>query len=135
MRKMTLVKPNDPQKPYFRLFMKGEVQNIADISSRVLLLEGTAGDKLETVLKITPFEEYKFSILGIKKKADAKFKAVLTPPDGDGKTWLIKVTAESLKKGRWDDILTIRTDSKYMPEMKIKVEMRISEKKKSQKTS
>ena len=121
MKKTTIVKTDDPANKKFKLIVTGQVEKVVDITPATVYLDGNPGDTLEAVVSITPSEKYKFSILGMEQKNNTKIKASLIEPKGDEKSWQIKISSTSDKAGDLNDVLTLKTDSKYKPILKIKV--------------
>ncbi len=131
MKKTTLVKTDDPEKSKFRVTVTGKVDQVVTINPKRVNLKGNQGDTLETMVEITPFPKYQFSILGLEQKINTNIKASLIAPEGDKKSWRIRVKAESDKVGQLYDLLTLKTDSKYIPSLTIKVHARFIAKKES----
>ncbi|NOX35235.1 MAG: hypothetical protein GXP56_16150 [Deltaproteobacteria bacterium] len=121
MKKVVLVKTDDPQKRKFNLVVTGQVEKVADINPASVYMNGKPGDTLEAVVNITPSEKYKFSILGMKQKINTRIKATLIEPVKGKKTWQIKIKSTSDKAKDLYDVLTLKTDSKYKPELTIRV--------------
>lgn len=120
MKKTTVVKTDDPEKGRFNLTVKGPVERVVTIQPRSLYLKGTAGDTLEGMVQITPSEKYPFTITGLKQKGHFDVKAVLTAPKEDEKTWQIKMTAASTKPVQMYDLITLETDSTYLPTIPVR---------------
>ncbi|MCD4721852.1 MAG: hypothetical protein K8S13_18635 [Desulfobacula sp.] len=121
MKKVILVKTDDPKKRKFNLVVTGPVEKIVDIKPASVYLDGNPGDTLESVVTITPSEKYKFSILGMEQKINTKIKAQLIEPKGDEKSWQIKIKSISDKANDFYDVLTLKTDSRYKPTLTIRV--------------
>ncbi|MBU8847943.1 MAG: hypothetical protein KOO65_12495 [Desulfobacterales bacterium] len=121
MKKVILVKTDDPGKRKFNLVVKGLVEKVVDIKPASVFLNGNPGETLESVVTITPSEKYKFSILGMEQKFNKKIKAQLVESDKDKKSWQVKIKSTSDKAGRLHDVLTLKTDSLYRPVLTIKV--------------
>ncbi len=126
-----MIKTDDPEKAGFTVTVTGPVEKIATIEPRSVYLEGLPGNTLETIIKITPVEKYKFSILGVEQKVNTNIKASLIAPKKDEKSWLVKVKALSDKPGQVYDLLTFKTDSKYRPSLHIRVYAKFIEKQKT----
>ncbi len=131
MKKVTKVETDDPEKARFTVTVTGPVEKIATIKPSSVYLEGLPGNTLETTIKITPMEKYKFSILGVEQKVNTNIKASIIAPKKDEKSWKVKVKAISDKPGEVYDLLTFKTDSKYMPSLYIKVYAQFIEKQKT----
>ena len=120
MKKVTLVKTDDPEKPKLTLTVTGAVIKVVQIEPRSIHLKGNPGDVLETIVKVTPLEKYKFSILGIEQQANTKIKASLIAPKKDEQSWQIKVNVSSDKPEQLYDKFVLKTDSKYRPSIVIR---------------
>jgi len=121
MRKVILVKTDDPGKRKFNLVVTGPVEKVVEISPVLSNLNGNPGDTLESIVTITPSEKYKFSVLGMEQKFNSKIKAQLIEPKPDEKFWQIKIKATSDKVDNFYDVLVLKTDSKYRPTLTIRV--------------
>ncbi len=131
MKKVTVVKTNAPDKKKFNLTVTGPVEQVVNINPASVYMDGNPGDTLESVVKITPADKYKFSILGIEQRVDSKIYAELIEPDENEKSWQVKVKSTSKKADDLYDVLTLTTDSKYKPTITIRVYAIFIEKKKS----
>ncbi|MDA3918622.1 MAG: hypothetical protein PF690_16860 [Deltaproteobacteria bacterium] len=131
MKKTTLVRTDDPEKPKFTLTVTGEVDRVVTIKPKSVYLQGSQGDTLETTVDITPSQKYQFAILGLEQRVNKNIKASLVAPQGSEKSWQIKVKAESENTGQVYDLLTLKTDSKYLPSFSIRVYAKFSAKKES----
>ena len=121
MTKTILVKTNDPQHNTFNLVVAGQVDLLAEIKPQAVYLNGKAGDTLESVVSITPSEKYAFTILGMEKKNNSQIEATLIPPKKQSKVWQIKIKCRSDKAKDLFDELILKTDSKYVPSLGIRV--------------
>ncbi len=131
MKKTTLVKTDDPEKSKFTVTVTGKVDQVVTINPKSVYLQGNPGDTLETMVEITPSQKYQFSILGLEQKNNTNIKASLIAPEGDKKSWRIRVKAESDKAGQSSDLLILKTDSKYRPSLAIRVYAKFIAKKES----
>ncbi|MCK5836965.1 MAG: hypothetical protein KAH09_06830 [Desulfobacula sp.] len=121
LRKNILVKTNDPDKKKFNLMVTGLVEKVVDITPRSVYLNGNPGDTLDAVVNITPAEKYPFSILEMKQKINTRIKAQLVELKGDKKSWQVKIKSTSDKPGDLYNVLTLKTDSQYKPNLIIRV--------------
>ncbi len=121
MKKVILVKTDDPQKRKFNLVVTGPVEKVVEINPVSVYLDGNPGDTLESVVTITPSEKYKFSIIKIKQKINTNIKAQLIEPKADEKFWQVKIKSTSDKADNFFDVLTLKTDSRYRPTLTIRV--------------
>jgi len=97
------------------------VESVVDITPHTVSLSGAPGDVLESVVTVTPREKYKFSILGLDLKFNTQIKAALVKPVQGDSAWQVKISATSQKAGNLYDVITLKTDSKYKPTLKIRV--------------
>lgn len=121
MTKTILVKTDDPQNKSFDLVVKGRVERIVEINPKAVYLNGNAGDTLEAVVSITPSEKYDFTILGLEKKKNSSIEARLINPGEKSKTWQISIKCHSDKVEDLYDELILKTDSKYIPNLRVRV--------------
>ena len=121
MKKVILVKTDDPERKKFNLIVAGPVEMVAEVNPSSVYLNGNPGDILESVVTITPSEKYKFSILGMEQKINTSIKATLVEPIGDKKSWQIKIKSTSDKADDLYDVVTLKTDSKYKPTLTIRI--------------
>ncbi len=129
MTKTILVKTDDPQNNTINLVVTGQVDLMAEINPQAVYLTGKAGDTLESVISITPSEKYAFTILGLEKKNNSKIEAKLIPPEKGRKAWQIKIKCWSDKAGDLYEELILKTDSKTVPSLGIRVSAVFLEKK------
>jgi hypothetical protein len=121
MKKVVVVKTDDPARKRFNLVVTGPVENVVKISPASVYMDGKPGDTLEAVVDILPSEKYKFSILQMNQKINTRIKATLIQPRGDEKSWQIKVKSTSQKPEDLYEVLTLKTDSPYKPLLTIRV--------------
>jgi len=121
MKKVTQVETDDPVKNKFTLVIKGPVKKIVDIKPAYVRLKGYQGETLETFVRLTPSEKFNFSVLGMKLRKNRKIKASLIKPGKGEKVWKIKITAASQKAEDLYDVLTVQTNNKYKPRLRIRV--------------
>lgn len=121
MRKVILVKTDDPMKRKFNLVVSGPVEKIVDIQPRSVYMDGKPGDTLSTVVTITPSDKYQFSIVGMEQKMNAGIHTTLVEPKADAQSWQIEINSTSDRAETLYDVLTLRTDSQYLPVMTIRV--------------
>ena len=130
MTKTILVKTDDPQNNTLNLIVTGQVELLAEINPQAVYLNGKTGDTLEAVVSITPSEKYAFTVLGLEKKNNSRIEATLIPPKKGSKVWQIKIKCRSDKAEDLYDELILKTDSKYVPSLGIRVSAVFLEKKK-----
>lgn len=121
MKKATLVKTDSLENNTFNLVVTGPVDRLAEINPKAVFLNGKAGETLESVVSVTPSEKYAFSILEVQKKNNTPLEVGLIPPEGQAKTWQIKIKCRSKKIQDWYDELILKTDSKFVSDISIRV--------------
>jgi len=121
MKKVILVKTDDPDKTNISLVVTGPVEKIVDIQPESVYLNGNPGDTLEAVVTITPSEKYPFKILGMEQKGNARTQSMLMESKDDKKSWRVSVKATSDKVQTLYDVLTLKTDSQYKKILTIRV--------------
>ncbi len=121
MKKVILVKTDDPDKTNISLVVTGPVEKIVDIQPESVYLNGNPGETLEAVVTITPSEKYPFKILGMEQKGNARTQSMLMESKDDKKSWRVNVKATSDKVQTLYDVLTLKTDSQYKKILTIRV--------------
>ena len=110
--------------------ISGEIRapEIASIKPRSLTLTGSAGKPVKGLVKIIPNDKYPFSITEVKPRDGKNIKCGLKEVEDSGKKIYV-LTVENLKKekGRYYDMINLKTDSKYLPEIRISVSARIGD--------
>ncbi len=101
---------------------------IASIKPRRLTLRGSAGKPVKGSVRIIPNDKYPFSITEVKPRDGKNIKCDLKEVEESGKKIYV-LTVENLKKekGRYYDMINLKTDSKYLPEIRISVSARIGD--------
>ena len=106
----------------------GEIKEpeIASIKPRRLRLRGSAGEPVKGSVNIIPNDKYPFSITEMKPRDGKNIKYDLKEVEESGKKIYV-LTVENLKKekGSYDDMISLKTDSKDQPEIRIIVSARI----------
>ena len=102
----------------------GEIKapEIVSIKPRRLALTGSARDPVKGSVNIIPNDKYPFSITEVKPRDGKNIKYDLKEVEESGKRIYV-LTVENLKKekGRYYDTINLKTDSKYLPEIRINV--------------
>lgn len=121
MKKQIVVRTNDPVHEKINLEVTGFVEEVAKVEPNSVNFVGKPGDEFEQVVSITPSEKYNFKIQEISLKTDMYLTAELKMPQEGQNTWQIVIKNIMTTPGRYFDIITVRTDSKIKPEIKIRV--------------
>jgi hypothetical protein len=132
VNKKVTVYTNDPRKPIISLRIKGSVETVARITPQNLKLYGTAGSSLVAKATIVPDKKYPFKILEAKaqngKNIDYRLEEVR---EADQLAYVLTVENRREEKGRYFDIIYLKTDSKIMPKLRINVYGNLQEKSKT----
>ena len=122
MKEKIVVRTNDPAKPEQELEVFGKVENFVTIRPGAVLLTGHAGKEIKVLVRIIPEDKYPFEIVGTSL-IRGKYVACELREDGGSKKGGYLLTVENLrnKRGRYSDLITLKTTSKIRPEIKIKV--------------
>jgi hypothetical protein len=122
INKTITVRTNDKNNSEIKLTLSGEIKPIADISSSVVRLTGTAGHEIKQMISITPFADNRFKITEIKAEKGKDFKYELAEKTkADGVNYELTVYNLKKEKGWYTDKLHVRTDSTAFPEFEISV--------------
>lgn len=122
MNKRILVKTDDPANKKLFLTITGKVNSVVHIKPAVVSLSGMPGQTLESTVTITPAENYDMKILGLTQKfKNNNIKAQLLPPEQGSREWRVKIESFSDKADDFYDILTLKTDSKLKPKLRVRV--------------
>ena len=100
----------------------GEIKalEIASIKPRRLMLRGSAREPVKGSVNIVPKDKYPFSITQVKPRDGKNIKCDLKEVEESGKKIYV-LTVENLKKekGSYNDMISLKTDSKDQPEIRI----------------
>ena len=125
-----------------RLVTSGEVQKeiiipvrgkirppqVASVKPNNLILKGPVGKLIKASVEIIPNDEYPFLITDVLAYRGKEIRWDLQKVEKSGKKMYV-LTVENLreKKGRYNDIILLKTDSKYLPKIYITISARISD--------
>jgi hypothetical protein len=108
----------------------GEIKTpeIAFIKPRRLTLRGSAREPVKGSVNIIPKDKYPFSITEVNPRDGKNIKCDLKEVKESGKKIYV-LTVENLKKekGSYDDMISLKTDNKDQPEIRIIVSARIGD--------
>ena len=105
----------------FVLKMSGNVEKIATVDPQVVHFVGSPEDTLQTIVNIVPEEKYAFSIKNEPLPKMKNIEVGLKPLNNGKKFWEIIVTNTRKTVGRYYEVITLKTDSPFQPELKIRV--------------
>jgi hypothetical protein len=123
-----MVTTNDRNHRQVRLAIAGYVEKFVNIAPRTVKLKGYVGQTIKAVVKIVPEKKYPFKIIGSRSINPKNIRFTLEevkPPEGAGYILIV----ENLKKeqGKYYDMISLQTDNKTNPLIKINVRGEIME--------
>ena len=122
MNKNITVETNDQKNPKLNLKVFGMVEKFVTIIPKNVTLRGFVGDQLKTTVKIIPEEKYPFKIIESKaingKNIRFKLEEHKLPK---GIEYVLIVENLKKDKGRYYDNISLETDSKIRPQIRIRV--------------
>lgn len=122
MREKILVRTNDLDKPNHKLEVFGKVESFAVIRPGGVLLSGQVGKEIKVQVRIIPVDKYPFEIVGTSLIRGKYVGCELREVDASqGGGYVLSVYNLRNKRGRYSDLITLKTTSKIRPELKIKV--------------
>ncbi len=128
MQKSIQVQTNDMKRANFKLEVEGEVEKFATITPPKIILAGTVGTPVIAAVNIIQEKKHPFKIKTIRAKNGEFIRWEVIEEKIAGMTGYT-VRVENLKKeaGSYFDTLTIETDNKDRPEIKLAVSGRIED--------
>jgi hypothetical protein len=122
LREKILVRTNDPDKPNHKIEVFGNVEKFATIRPGIVLLTGDVGKEIKVLVRIIPEDKYPFEIVGTSLIRGKYVGCELKEVDAsEGGGYSLSVLNLRNKRGRYSDLITLKTTSKIRPEIKIKV--------------
>jgi len=122
LREKIVVLTNDPDKPNQKLEVFGNVERFVTIKPGVVLLSGVVGKQIKVVVRIIPEKKYPFKIVGTSLIRGKYVGCELREVDAsEGGGYALSVENLRNRRGRYSDLITLKTTSKIRPEIKIKV--------------
>lgn len=107
--------------------MVGKVKGFVSLSSPYIRFTGNAGQPLSQTITIKPLNNHTFNIKDVSAREGKHLKYDLKPLDGaqDKGGYMLLVQNTLHTAGAYFDTITIKTDSKIKPTLRIKVSARI----------
>jgi hypothetical protein len=113
---------NDPEHKQIDLVITGKVERFVTISTSLVRLIGPAGKPLTATVTIVPEKKYPFKILEAKAEKTENIAVKLeSKPQSNQPAYLLTVQNLKKDKGRYFDIIHLKTDSQIRPDIKIRV--------------
>jgi len=128
LSKTISVETNDKRKPKTSLIIAGKVDKYFTLSPNMVKLEGAVGKQIKRTITIAANEKYPFKIIGTRAKVGKDIRYELKPVKHSGeKKYLLYVENLKKQKGRYYDIIYLKTNKKPLPEIKIRVQGNITD--------
>lgn len=115
------VETNDPKHEAIGLSITGNVDPIVVIEPKKAVLEGVAGENVETVLTITSDPRHLFKILSVTSKKDKVSCRLEEIENTESSCYRLTLTSLSREKGNFRDYVYMETDSDIRPGITITV--------------
>jgi len=123
------VESNDPDRRTSSLIFKGHVEKIVTITPAQVRLIGTEGQALTTKVRIVPSKNYPFKLLSVNAMDPKLFTVDVKEVQGKtGQEYELTVKNVTSENGRYSSAISIGTDSKIKPQMRIQVTLYIRKK-------
>lgn len=125
MRKRFNVRTNDPRGELFSLVVRGKVLAYIPLTPNRVQLRGRVGEQVQKTVLIERLKAHPFHVKAVKARdgKNLRFELKEGNPGKDG--YRLVVTNTMQKAGSYHDIITIETDSKAKPRLRIPVTARI----------
>ena len=105
------------------------MEKVVTITPAQVRLIGTEGQNLTTTVRIVPGKDYPFKLLSVNAMDPELFTVDVKEVKGKtGQEFELTVKNVTSKKGRYSSAISIDTDSKIRPQMKIQVTLYIRKK-------
>ena len=122
MKKTAGVYTNDKTRPRYDLVISGPVEKFATIRPQHVSLRGYAGDSIKGKVTIIAEKKYPFKILDAKAQVGDNINVQLEEvKNSRGPAWELQVENLRQKTGRFYDTIILKTDSKFKPELNVRV--------------
>jgi hypothetical protein len=125
LRKRFNVRTNDPRGEAFSLVVKGQVRAYIPLTPNRVRLRGRVGEQVQKTVLIERLKAHPFHVKAIKAR-DGKHLRLDLKKGNPGKDGYRLVVTNTMKTaGSYHDVITIETDSKVKPRLRIPVTARI----------
>ena len=116
---------NDPDKEYFDLTIKGQVDPILIVEPEKVILSGSEGENIETDIFITHDGRHPLKIISAEAKKGNISVKLEELENSEQRAYKIKVTSLKKEKGKYSDYISLKTDSNIYPDKQIRVKIDI----------
>lgn len=122
LRKSAVVDTDDPRNPAITLQISGQVVRFVTVVPHSVQFSGPVGTPMTAVVRILPEPQYPFTVLSIAPQKGDHIRCGLRQVTESGRpVYLINVENLKADKGRYHDVVLVKTDSRIRPEIKISV--------------
>lgn len=122
LRKSAVVETNDPRNPAITLQISGKVARFATVTPHSVQFTGSVGDELTAVVRILPEPQFPFTVLSVTAQRGDNIRCSFQQVTESGRpVYLVNVENLKADKGRYHDVVLVKTDSRIRPEIKISV--------------
>jgi len=122
LRKSALVETNDPRNPEITLKISGKVDRFATVTPSSVQFSGLVGAEMAAVVRIIPEPQYPFTVLSITPQKGDSIRCSFQQVTESGRpVYLVHVENLKTDKGRYYDVVLVKTDSRIRPEIKISI--------------
>ena len=104
------------------MIISGKIEKFFLLSPSHVRLEGLVGKQIKRILTITPEEKYPFKIVKASVKTGKYIRFNLKEVKGSKKTvYLLSVENLRKEKGRYYDMIFLKTDNRLLPDIRVRV--------------
>lgn len=122
LRKSAVVETNDPRNPAITLKISGKVARFATITPNSVQFTGPVGTEMTAVVRIVPEPQYPFAVLSIAPQKGESIRCSFQQVTESGlPVYLVHVENLKTDKGRYYDVVLVKTDSRIRPVIKISI--------------
>ena len=123
LNKSAIIESDDPLKPAVTLTISGAVERFARITPPRVTLNGVGSAPMKQVIEIVAEERYPFRVVGAEAREGKfiRFDIEALPVAEGPSHYRLTVENRRVKKGRYYDTITLKTDSPVRPSIHLQV--------------
>lgn len=122
IRENARIQTNDKTRPGLSVTVTGFVEKFADIRPQRIVLRGSTEQTIKAQVKIIRMAKYPFKILSTEARQGKYFRFLLKEFKGsNGSGYLLTVENTKKEKGRYADVISLKTDNKLRPAIQVYV--------------
>ena len=122
MTKNTAVYTNDKTRPQQDLVISGQVEKFVTIRPQHANMRGIVGDAIKGSVTIIPEKKYPFKIINLRAKDGKNIRYQLEETKiSDSRAYKLNIENLKTDAGRYYDSIILETDSKFRPQLNVKV--------------